>query len=47
MENITSIISEVLYMEVDQIISVKYRTSNEFTISDNCGDSYTITVVKN
>lgn len=46
MQIMTAIISETLCMEVEQIVSVRYKSANVFTVLDNCGDSYTITVAK-
>lgn len=46
MQNITAIIAETIFMEIDQIIDLQYKSANTFAITDNCGDTYVMSVCK-
>lgn len=44
MENITAIIAETIFMEVEQIVDLQYEDDNSFNITDNCGYRYIMNI---
>lgn len=46
MENITAIIAETIFTELEQIVDLVYKSNNIFAIIDNCGDTYQVAIEK-
>lgn len=46
MENLTAVISENIFLEIEQITDLKYESENTFVLIDNCGDRYRVIVSK-